>query len=174
MPRNIEIKARVSVSGLDAIRSRAASLASGPSEVVEQVDVFFAVPRGRLKVRQFSDGSGELIAYERPNQLGPKQSVYRRITCQNAPALVEALSSVLPARGTVVKRREVFLVGNTRVHLDQVERLGSFVEIEVVLDAEQSSEHGHQEAQRLLDALDIPRSGLVAGAYVDLLEEPTV
>jgi predicted adenylyl cyclase CyaB len=172
MARNIEIKARV--PDLDTIRAKAAMLASGPGEILEQTDTFFAVPRGRLKVREFSDGSGELISYERPNQPGPKESVYTRFSCQNARALSQTLGRVLPARGTVVKRREVFLVGRTRVHLDRVENLGFFVELEVVLGAGEAVAHGEREAHELLEALEIPLAAWVASAYIDLLEEAAV
>ncbi len=169
MARNVEIKARV--AALDIIRTRAKSLASGPGEVLNQIDTFFVVPCGRLKVREFSDGSGELISYDRPNQAGPKESAYSRFACQNARALVETLGRVLPVRGVVVKRREVFLVGRTRVHLDQVEGLGLFVEFEVVLAPNEPAAAGEREAHELLGLLSIQEIDLVAGAYIDLIEE---
>ena len=168
MARNVEIKARV--VALDAIRMNAQSLASGPGEILHQTDTFFAVPDGRLKVREFSDGTGELISYHRPNQRGPKTSVYTRYGCENAKALADTLSRVLPVRGVVTKRREVFLVGSTRVHLDDVDRLGSFVELEVVLSDGESVEDGERVARELLLALEIPESGLISEAYIDLLQ----
>jgi len=165
--RNVEIKARV--AGVGAIRARAVLLASAASEILTQTDTFFVVPQGRLKVREFSDGSGELISYSRPDQLGPKESVYTRYPCQNAKSLSETLGRALPVRGLVVKRREVFLVGRTRVHLDEVEGLGCFVELEVVLRDGEAVEHGEHEAHDLLRALEIPETDLVAAAYIDLL-----
>ena len=168
MPRNIEIKARI--EDLGVVRTKAAALASGPAQVIDQVDTFFRVIRGRLKVRAFADGSGELIAYERSDEAGPKQSSYTRVECHDAAALCEALSRVLPVRGVVSKHREVFLVGRTRIHLDVVNNLGSFVELEVVLRDGESPEAGRHEAHRLLEALDIPESNLIPDAYIDLLE----
>src|ERR1051325_1964572 len=153
MARNVEIKAPV--CELDAIRTRARSLASGPGEILRQTDTFFAVPTGRLKVREFTDGTGELISYHRPDQPGPRESVYTRFPCRNARILSETLGAVLPVRGIVLKRREVFLVGRTRVHLDQVQDLGSFVELEVVLSDGESAEHGQQVALELLRKLEI-------------------
>src|SRR5262245_35430871 len=129
MARNIEIKAHV--PDLAAVRAKVLAIASDAAELIDQTDTFFIVPRGRLKVCEFSDGSGELISYERPNQMGPKESVYTRAHCQNARVLSQALARVLPVRGRVVKHREVFIVGRTRVHLDEVENLGTFVELEV-------------------------------------------
>ena len=168
MSRNVEIKA--SCPDLNPVRGGAARLASSPGQIVDQRDTFFVVPTGRLKVREFADGSGELIAYERSDQKEPKTSEYTRIECREAAALIHALKRVLALRGVVVKRREVFLVGRTRIHLDQVEDLGSFVELEVVLSEGGSFENGVREADELLQALGLPRSALIAGAYIDLLE----
>ena len=168
MARNIEVKA--SIHDLDAVQARVAALTTAPSEVLHQINTFFAVPHGRLKIREFSDGTGELISYARPDQLGPKESVYMRFGCENAKALSETLARALPVRGTVAKRREVFLLGQTRVHLDQVDQLGSFVEPEVVLRDSQTVEQGEHAAHELLRALDIPETALIAEAYIDLIE----
>jgi predicted adenylyl cyclase CyaB len=166
MARNVEIKARV--TSLDPIRLKAQSLSTSPSENLHQTDRFFAVPRGRLKVREFADGSGEVIFYERADHSAPKESVYERFPCLNAKALAEVLSKALVVRGTVVKAREVFLVGPTRIHLDQVDGLGSFVELEVVLADGETVESGQHVALELLRALDIPQANLIAAAYIDL------
>ena len=167
MGRNVEIKARV--ADLAAIRRTAQGLSSAPSDILEQTDTFFVVPRGRLKVREFADGSGELIFYDRPNQSGPKESVYTRFPCQRAKCLAEILGEVLPVRGTIVKRREMFLVGRTRIHLDEVEGLGLFVELEVVLAEGETVKHGTEVADLLLQVLGIPETALIPIAYIDLL-----
>lgn len=172
MASNIEIKARI--PDMATIRVKTAAFASGPMEMIDQTDTFFVVPRGRLKVRAFSDGSGELISYERANQQGPKKSVYTRVACDDAQGLSQALSSALFVRGIVAKRREVFLIGRTRIHLDRVEDLGCFVELEVVLASGESVEQGHREARDLLRSLEIPERALVAEAYIDLLEKSAV
>ncbi len=168
MARNIEIKARV--ADFAAVRSKAAALAATPPAIIHQTDVFFEVPKGRLKVRVFADGSGELIAYTRPNRKGPKVSTYERVPCRDARAVAEALAAVLPVRGTVVKDRELLQVGRTRVHLDQVRHLGTFVELEVVMAEDEPAENGICEAHALLAALEIPEAALVPSAYIDLLE----
>jgi adenylate cyclase class IV len=167
--RNIEIKARV--DDLGVVRMRALALTSGAPQRIDQLDTFFTVARGRLKVRAFADGSGELIAYERANERGPKQSAYTRAECRDAAALCEALARVLPVRGVVAKHREVFLVGRTRIHLDAVESLGWFVELEVVLADDESVEAGQHDAHELLELLGIPERDLIADAYIDLLEQ---
>ncbi len=168
MARNIEIKA--AVPDLDAVRRLAAAIASKPPRVIQQTDTFFAVPDGRLKVREFADGSGELIAYSRPDVSGPKTSRYSIVTCADSRALVAVLEQVLPVKGRVVKRRELFLVGRTRIHLDRVDALGPFVELEVVLRDDESDEAGAREAWELMRRLGVLEEQLVPDAYVDLLE----
>ena len=168
MARNLEVKARV--ADLDGLRLVVSTLSASPGTAIEQTDTFFVVPRGRLKVREFADGSGELLAYDRPDQTGPKQSVYTRVPCASAAELVRALGAVLPVRGQVRKRREVFIVGRTRVHLDEVDRLGSFVELEVVLEDDEPLRDGEADAQALMRALGLVPEILVPDAYIDLLE----
>lgn len=167
--RNVEIKAYA--PDLTAIRHRASAIAAAPPQLISQIDTFFLVQHGRLKVREFDDGSGELIAYDRADREGPRTSNYTVVSCDGAGALCEALSRVLLVRGRVVKRRELFLIGRTRVHLDEVEGLGTFVELEVVLDDGEAATDGEAEARELMRRLGIGSDALIPKAYIDLLEE---
>ena len=167
MPRNVEIKARV--ADLAALESRLARLdAAGPVSL-EQEDTFYECATGRLKLRRLGDGTGELIAYERPDASGPSTSRYVRYPTRDPALLAEALGAALAERGVVRKRRRLFTVGRTRVHLDHVEDLGSFVELEVVLDEKQSEAEGERIARDLMESLGIREEDLVEAAYVDLL-----
>jgi adenylate cyclase class IV len=168
MPRNVEIKARV--ADLPRLRDRVAALALGPPQALEQTDTFFPVPGGRLKLRRFGDGAGELILYQRPDRPGPRESAYSRMDCRDPADLGAILRRRLGTRGVVEKRREVFLVGRARIHLDEVRDLGAYLEIEVVLDAGEPAARGEREARALLAVLDVPDSALEARAYIDLLE----
>jgi len=172
MNRNIEIKAKV--DGLEAIARRAReSGAKGPT-VLGQVDTFFICPRGRLKLRQFADSrEGELIYYERADTAGPKQSQYNLHRTSDPEGLCAALSAALGVRGVVRKTRTLYLIGPTRVHLDRVEGLGQFVELEVVLQPDQDATQGASIAYDLMEKLGIPHAGLVQQAYIDLLESPS-
>lgn len=167
MARNIEIKARLSEAELGEIEARACARSGTGPVVIEQTDVFYNVPRGRLKLRRMGDGSAELIAYERPDQQGPKLSDYTLSPCTQPESLHAALKRSLGVRATVTKTRRVVMVGQTRVHLDRVEGLGSFVELEVVLRDGQSSADGHAVADELMAELGIDAGSLVEGAYVD-------
>ncbi|KAK2519374.1 hypothetical protein Q9966_014000 [Columba livia] len=83
---------------------------------------------------------------------------------------VEAvLGQALGVLGVVRKERLLFLVGQTRVHLDSVEGLGDFLELEVVLTEEQSVEDGERVACELMKELGVEEEDLISGAYLDLL-----
>lgn len=169
MARNIEIKARV--ADLDAIAAAARRLgAEGPVEILQD-DSFFACQNGRLKLRAFVDGSGELIFYRRADQAGPKESFYLRSRTPDPDVLRESLALAWGTAGRVRKRRLLYLLGRTRIHLDQVQGLGAFVELEVVLREGESAQDGVSEAHRLMEDLSIERSQLCEGAYVDLLQQ---
>src|SRR5262249_16221946 len=137
---------------------------------LEQEDTFFHCPHGRLKLRKFSAAAGELIHYERPDEAGPTTSHYVRGPTAEPDRLRDVLAAVYGVLGVVRKRRTVQLVGRTRVPLDAVEDLGTFVELEVVLDDAEPVEPGVAEAQRLMAVLGIGEEQLVRGAYLDLLQ----
>jgi predicted adenylyl cyclase CyaB len=167
MARNIEIKARI--ASVDALAATIAALADdGPIELVQD-DTFFACERGRLKLRVFSGGEGELIFYKREDRAGPKPSFYVRTPASAPDSLRLALTLAYGQVGRVQKRRTVFLVGRTRVHLDRVEGLGEFLELEVVLKEDESAEAGVAVARELMGRIGVDESQLVEGAYVDLL-----
>lgn len=166
MARNVEIKARV--PDLSVIEDRARAIAtSGPVELAQD-DTFFACAHGRLKLREFPDGTAELIHYLRPDDAGPKTSDYVISATATPDALRESLSRALGVIGRVRKRRRLYHLGRTRIHVDQVEGLGAFVELEVVLREGEASETGLGEAWRIMGLLGIDESQLVRGAYVDL------
>jgi predicted adenylyl cyclase CyaB len=166
MPRNVEIKARV--SDWKAMKKRAAALADGPPQVLQQEDVFFIVPHGRLKLRT-QNGSAELIYYFRSNTPGPRESNYLCIPIPDPAAAREMLTSVHGQRGIIRKTRWLYLSGQTRIHLDRVEGLGDFLELEVVLRENQTLEKGQTIARELMNSLEITQEQLIDRAYVDLM-----
>jgi len=165
--RNIEIKARV--ADLAAVEARAAALADqGPIDIAQD-DTFFACPAGRLKLRELAPDRGQLIHYWRPDQGGPKLSDYVLAPTAEPAALREALTRAYGTAGRVRKQRRLYLAGRTRIHLDRVEGLGEFMELEVVLAPEDDLAGGEAEARRIMQALGISENDLVEGAYIDLL-----
>lgn len=165
MARNVEIKARA--ADWDGQMEKAASLASSREEL-SQEDVFFAVPKGRLKLRVLGSGGAQLLFYERPDAAGPKTSQYRIVPVADHAGLRAALAAALGEKGVVRKRRTVFLVGRARVHFDIVEGLGRFIELEIVLVHGEDGSAGEAEARELMGKLGIAPADLVRGAYADL------
>jgi predicted adenylyl cyclase CyaB len=168
MPANIEIKARA--RNYADLRRRAEALSDTPAQVIPQEDTFFNIPRGRLKLRQLAPDHAQLVFYERTDTSGPKRSNYHIYETDNPDALKTTLSLALGVRGVVRKNRTLYLVGQTRLHLDEVEGLGEFVELEVVLRPGQSDLEGQQIARELMTRLAIREQDLLEGAYMDMLE----
>lgn len=165
--RNIEFKARAK----DYLhqRKRAEALADQPPQTVIQEDVFFRAAQGRLKLRLLGPERGELIAYQRPDRATIKTSAYE-IFCTDDPGRLRAtLSAALITEGVVRKRRHLYLCGQARIHFDEVEGLGRFIELEVVLKAGQPPAECHAIAQNLMAQLGIGEEDLIGVAYLDLL-----
>ncbi len=169
MARNIEIKARI--ANVEALAAKVAALADkGPVEITQD-DTFFQCVVGRLKLRASSKEEGELIFYRRPDRKGPKESSYLRSLTSTPETLRDSLSLAYGQAGRVRKHRTLFIAGRTRIHLDKVEGLGHFLELEVVLQEDEPNHVGVQEAHELMAKLGVMPSQLVEGAYVDLLTQ---
>lgn len=167
MARNVEIKAHI--ESVEALTPTAAAIADqGPMEIIQD-DTFFRCDSGRLKLRVLADGKGELIFYRRSDQPGPKESFYVRSHTTSPDDLREVLTLAYGQMGRVKKRRTLFLAGRTRIHLDRVEQLGDFLELEVVLAEGEPLDAGIREAHQLMDTLGVHPSRLIDCAYIDLL-----
>ncbi|XP_014471808.1 PREDICTED: uncharacterized protein LOC106742947 [Dinoponera quadriceps] len=173
--RNVEIKSRL--QDIDSAISKAKQLSgSNNAIVIKQHDTFFKAAEGRLKIRQFEDNTAEYIFYKRPNVLGPKLCSYNKITLNTdtTELLLNILSESMGVVGVVKKIRQLFIVGQTRIHIDQVDGLGNFVELEVVLQEDQDVETGQKIANDLMQALSVTNDDLIAEAYIDLLNKANV
>jgi len=168
MARNVEIKARV--RDFQSLQQSAERLTDTSVEELLQVDTFFHVPRGRFKLREFPDGRGELIAYARSDDDGPTLSDYHIMRTERSEGMKSFLGELLGVRGVVRKRRLLYQIGPTRVHLDQVDGLGDFMELEVVLSDEDPESVGAQTADEVMAKLGMADAERIACAYIDLLE----
>jgi len=168
MPTNIEFKARI--HDFATATDTAGALAGSPPRIIRQEDVFFQCAKGRLKLRILDERQGELIHYLRDDVSGPKQSLYTVVPTSSPHELRMLLADALGETIVVHKTRALYLIGSTRIHLDTVERLGEFMEVEVVLEEGQPAEQGEEIAVDLLRRFGIRESDLVATAYADLLK----
>ncbi|MES1213222.1 MAG: class IV adenylate cyclase [Singulisphaera sp.] len=165
--RNIEIKARL--RDLDRARQVARELVPERPQILQQTDTYYRCTQGRLKLRQFSAGTAELIAYARPDDDGPRLSQYHLLKIADAQTLDEALRTTLGVLVVVRKVREVYLHENVRIHLDEVEGLGAFLEFEAVLERTLTTATGEQQVRELCDLFTLAPADLIAGSYSDLL-----
>jgi predicted adenylyl cyclase CyaB len=136
--------------------------------VIPQEDIFFNTPQGRLKLRLLAEDRGQLIYYARPDQEGPKRSDYHISHTADPANLKRVLELAYGIRGVVRKTRYLYLVGQTRIHLDDVEGLGQFMELEVVMEDGQSDVEGKSIAEGLMTRLGVETADLLEGAYLDL------
>ncbi|XP_045781646.1 uncharacterized protein LOC123878495 [Maniola jurtina] len=172
--RNVEIKAKI--SDYDAICEIAEALSGSPPTVIQQDDTFYKVNKGRLKMRVYANTSATLVRYDRDDKEGPKLCDYDLLQfsvseSKKAKDLDDILQKCLGIRGRVVKERRLYMVGQTRIHIDKVQDLGNFMELEVVLRPEQSLQDGQDIARDLQTKLGVKDEDLIQCAYVDLLDE---
>lgn len=167
--RNLEIKARV--SGLDTPLAAARALGARDEGLRRDVDTYFQVPTGRLKLRE-TDGQPEatLIFYRRPDLASSRYSDYMLAPVTDSASLKALLGAALGPVAVVAKRRHLLIYGSTRIHLDRVDGLGSFVELETVLRGQSESE-ARAEHDLVAAALGLDRAEIVPWSYVDLLLE---
>ncbi len=177
MPRNIELKARLKDPAA-ALRI-AGEFGAALHCVERQLDVYFTVPRGRLKLRRRWGGDpgaslehelpAELIAYFRADEAGARASDYVLVPLEPAPVLEEMLSAVLGVDARVEKKRTVFLHENVRIHIDEVAGLGPFLEFEAIVDEGCDDRAASEKLAHLRRVFAIADSDVVAGSYRELI-----
>jgi len=164
--RNVELKARC--KDLARARSVVEDLGGRPAGVLEQTDTYFRARDGRLKLREIAGERAELIWYRRPDGADARVSDYVVAPVVDHPTLLRALGGALGIRRVVRKRREFLRWQNVRIHLDEVEDLGTFVELEAVLGPNDDEATGRERIERLRKLLGIRSRDRVAGSYGDL------
>ena len=166
--QNVEIKANA--TNFNEQKMIAESLTGKPPEVLIQEDIYFNIPRGRLKLRVLSINKGQLIYYERPDEPGPKISKYQIYESSTPNKLIEVLESSYGIRNIVRKERHLYIYKRTRIHFDIVDSLGEFIELEVVMGRNDNQSNGTEEANFLIKKLMINNEDLINCSYIDLLE----
>jgi len=164
---NLEIKARL--ADLDQARTRLQSLPLQAGGVQLQTDTYFQVHQGRLKLREIAGQPAVLIQYARPDAAAARVSCYYLVPVPEPALLKAALTAALGVRGVVCKRREIHFWHNVRIHLDEVDGLGSFVEFEAVLAAEDQLAAAQESLDQLCRLLALDPVAHLAPSYADLL-----
>jgi predicted adenylyl cyclase CyaB len=188
---NFEFKARL--ADATQVQSVMAQRGAEVECLMQHNDTYFRVASGRLKLREIAflpvasarmplpPSRCELIYYQREDDAGVKRSDYLITPVADAESMRDLLTAALGIRVAVKKRRTLYLLGyaqkphapqppHIRVHLDEVEALGNFVEVEAVLGKDIAPESARAEAQALLDQFGVKEADLITGSYADLLE----
>ncbi len=166
MAKNLEFKVRY--ESLDALLPKLTDLKATYTETINQVDTYFQNPKGRLKLRETDESDeGWLIYYERPNELESRYSIYQLCEIAEPTALKELLTAALGIKTIVKKQRSFWMFENTRIHLDIVEGLGEFVELETVFQG-QSETEAVKEHQHVKTALNLNAAEPIAVSYSEL------
>jgi predicted adenylyl cyclase CyaB len=168
--QNIEVKARY--PELNRAREVCAHIGASFQGVLNQIDTYFHVESGRLKLRQINHDRAELIEYIRPNHATARSSRYK-LTPLNVEALQTVLSDFSAKHGVRVvvrKKRELWLWENVRIHLDEGEGLGSFIEFEGVVGPDADEVVSRRRVDRLVGEFGIRNEDQIGESYSDLLE----
>lgn len=166
MATNLEAKFRL--ADLAAAEAAAAALGYVDRGTLIQRDTFFIVAEGKLKLREETGIGARLIGYSRREVDGLQLSQYKLHPVANAGEMRQLLSDTLGVLAEVRKRRRLWLHGSVRLHLDQVEGLGDFGEIEAVVGGGETAEHYRGFVDRTLAALGVAHAQLIEGSYFEL------
>jgi predicted adenylyl cyclase CyaB len=167
MHLNVEIKARCADAA--AVRNYLLSHKADFKGTDYQTDTYFNVAYGRLKLRQ-GNIENSLIHYERSNQSGPKTSAVNMMKVTDGKTLHSILSSALGIMTEVVKKREIYFIENVKFHIDEVNGLGSFVEIEAIdFDGSLGEDRIREQCEYYVRELSIRPEDLLTHSYSDML-----
>ncbi|MEL6719193.1 MAG: class IV adenylate cyclase [Bacteroidota bacterium] len=164
---NIEIKARCHHP--EKIKALLAAKNADFKGVDHQIDTYYEIPNGRLKLRA-GNIENTLIHYERSDQAGPKQSNVALYKNEAGSTLGDVLKKALNILVVVDKKRGIYFIDNVKFHVDEVQGLGSFVEIEAIdVDGSLGVEYLQMQCKRYIDYLGIENQDLIEQSYSDLL-----
>lgn len=166
---NLELKARI--ADPEAARQLAAAIGATRQGTEEQVDQYFTVPAGRLKLRRSSFDGAHLIAYLRPDDPGSRVARFHRLPVADPDGLEAVLSAMFGRAARVAKQRDVWWWRDVRIHLDTVPGRGSFIELEARLDRIGDPAEARKRIERLGHEFGIAPGDTIAGSYGDILDD---
>jgi len=164
--RNLEYKARI--EDPKPLIARARQLGFDLWGDLRQTDTYFDVPNGRLKLRETTSFPSELVFYQRDEGGDLRPSDYHLASVPNGVAMKAVLGGALGILTVVRKRRTLLLLDTTRMHLDNVDNLGQFIELEVpVRDGDEANAAARMEM--LLRELGVRWDECIRASYADLI-----
>lgn len=165
--KNIEFKAKV--EALEQYEEKLKGLNPLFIGLDHQIDTYFNVPHGRLKLRE-GNIENTLINYHRADTADAKLSEI--ILYQHMPdkALKEILKLQLGIKAVVDKKRKIYFINNIKFHFDEVEGLGTFIEVEVIdKDGSLDIDDMKQDCDHYFRFFNLSKEQLVDRSYSDLV-----
>jgi predicted adenylyl cyclase CyaB len=167
MRQNYEIKTAIKDTG--SVRKLAVSYFSGKKFLrytERQEDIYYKVNTGRLKLRIINSSHGTLIYYNRSNKTGKRVSDYLLSHIPEPSELSKTLGILFKETVRVKKNREIFRTDEIRVHIDNVSRLGKYLEFEVIFNSFKKAE---KAMKGLIEHFKLDEKCFIKGSYSDLL-----
>ena len=166
--KNLELKSKY--TNMKKLRRLMLELGAEYQKTMHQIDTYFAVPKGRLKLREIDGETAQLVYYERADESASRYSNYSIVEITDTPGFKQMMTDALGVRAIVDKVRELWMYGNTRIHLDEVKNLGHFIELETVI-TNQTNSAAQAEHYFVKHALEIDDAQIVPFSYSDLILE---
>ena len=167
--KNLELKSKY--ANMEKLHRLMFELGAEYQKTMRQIDTYFAVPKGRLKLREIDGETAQLVYYERADESASRYSNYSIVEITDAPGFKQMMTDALGVKAIVDKMRELWIYGNTRIHIDDVNGLGHFVELETVI-INQTEAEAQAEHHFVKHALEINDAQIVPVSYSDLIMIP--
>jgi adenylate cyclase class 2 len=162
--KNYEIKCKV--ANYKKLKNSINKIKNFAYSVEKQIDIYYKVNHGRLKLRIINDGKGALIFYEREEQTNKRISKYIISETNNFIQLDAILRKQFKVLISVQKKREVYIYRNIRIHLDYIKNLGRFLEIEIIYE---NLKNAKSQMKKIISKLNLNENDFIKESYSDLL-----
>ncbi len=164
--KNLELKSKYAdINKLCKLMRR---LGAKYQKTMHQIDTYYVVKKGRLKLRETDGEASQLVYYERPDEGASRYSDYSIVKIADASEFKRIMTVALSVRARVDKVRELWMYGNTRIHIDDVDGLGRSVELETVI-TNQTGAEAQSEHYFVKNALEIDDADIISLSYSDLV-----
>ncbi|MBM3242946.1 class IV adenylate cyclase [Candidatus Poribacteria bacterium] len=164
--KNLELKSKC--VNLEKLCLLMFELGAEYQKTMHQIDTYFNAPKGRLKLREIDGEIAQFVYYERADESAPRYSNYSIVEITDASGFKQMMMNALGVKAIVDKVRELWMYGNTRIHVDDVNGLGHFVELETVI-TNQTNTEAQAEHHLVKRALEIDAAEIVPVSYSDLI-----
>ena len=163
MALNLELKARV--ENHEVVKQVLKNIGSKFEKMLNQRDIYYKIENGLLKLR-IENGNYSLIKYNREERKSDRWSNYYVVNMEGSETEL-LFSSLFPIETEVMKQRELYMYKDTRIHLDTVENLGKFIELETVVHGEKG--YAKVLFDEMIELLKLDLNGQIRSSYRDLI-----